>query len=380
MPHQEIYLAALDQQSCEAMSRLAADIGDGALADRARGAAERIQRRLLSDYYDAGQQFYGFSRNRDGSLDRTATIYPAVAWWSGNLSLPRADRMLTRWASEEFSTDWGTRDVSRREAVYDPISYHQGTVWPLFTGWVALAEYRAGRSLSGYAHLMQNADLTFAQDLGALTELLSGAYFQPLGRSTPHQMWSSAMVLAPAIRGLFGLEADAQRHTLRIDPHLPAGWDQAIVHSVPLGENRLDVTYRRSGARLEVEVRSTKPAIFCVATKETPKDNECKEPATTVRRLDLSLPPVELDLPHGLPLPGARTTQVKALRDEAGERGRTVRLAGQAGSNCEFTVRLNRPAVRVEGGSLRGNRLLVEFASTGADDAGYVTQELRFTW
>src|SRR5581483_10044296 len=130
MPHQEIYLAALDQQSCEAMSRLAADIGDGALADRARGAAERIQRRLLSDYYDAGQQFYGFSRNRDGSLDRTATIYPAVAWWSGNLSLPRADRMLTRWASEEFSTDWGTRDVSRREAVYDPISYHQGTVWP----------------------------------------------------------------------------------------------------------------------------------------------------------------------------------------------------------------------------------------------------------
>lgn len=64
-------------------------------------------------------------------------------------------------------------------------SYHQGSAWPLFTGWVALAEYRARRVLSGYQHLMQNADLTWFEDPGAVTELLSGAFFQSLGRSTP---------------------------------------------------------------------------------------------------------------------------------------------------------------------------------------------------
>ena len=57
---------------------------------------------------------------------------------------------------EELSTDWGTRDMSPTVSFYDPISYHQGSVWPLFTGWVSVSEYHNGRHLSGYAHLMQN--------------------------------------------------------------------------------------------------------------------------------------------------------------------------------------------------------------------------------
>lgn len=76
------------------------------------------------------------------------------------MALAQPDGMLERWASAEFSTDWGTRDVSDQTPFYDPISYHQGSVWPLFTGWVPLAEYRACRPLAGYQHLMQNAALT----------------------------------------------------------------------------------------------------------------------------------------------------------------------------------------------------------------------------
>jgi hypothetical protein len=113
-------------------------------------------------------------------VDKTATIYPSIAWWDGHYSLQQPDAMFRRWASHEFSTDWGLRDVGEDEAIYDPISYHQGSVWPLFTGWASVAEYRTGRTLSGYAHLMQNANLTWEQDLGAVTELLSGDYFAPV--------------------------------------------------------------------------------------------------------------------------------------------------------------------------------------------------------
>ena len=42
--------------------------------------------------------------------------------------------MLSRWASPEFSTDWGTRDISEHTPFYDPISYHQGSIWPLVHG------------------------------------------------------------------------------------------------------------------------------------------------------------------------------------------------------------------------------------------------------
>ncbi|HMF78284.1 MAG TPA: hypothetical protein VK604_21680 [Bryobacteraceae bacterium] len=190
MPHQEIYLAALDQQGTESMSRLAALMNDASLSSGAAEQAGKIRRNIENEYYDSANRFYAFSRNSDGSTDKTATIFPAVAWWTGRLSLPDAGEMLTRWASQEFSTDWGTRDVGIREKIFDSISYHQGSVWPLFTGWVSLAEFRAGRPVSGTAHLFQNLGLTYTQDLGSVTEVLSGMFFQPL----PKQFASTLVV------------------------------------------------------------------------------------------------------------------------------------------------------------------------------------------
>src|SRR4029077_8278168 len=252
MPHQEIYLAALDQQSCASMAHLAALMHEDDLAGRAGEQSQSIRHKLEPEYYDGANRFYAFSRHPDGTTDETATMFPAVAWWTGRLSLPNAEAMLTRWASHEFSTDWGTRDLSEKEAIFDPISYHQGTVWPLFTGWVSLAEYRAGRPLSGCAHLMQNAGLTWSQDLGAVTELLSGELFQPLGRSSSHQVWSSAMVVTPALRGLFGLDWDAPNRVLRVAPNLPADWGRARLHNVPLGNSRLEVEFSREAGRMVV--------------------------------------------------------------------------------------------------------------------------------
>jgi glycogen debranching enzyme len=186
---------------------------------------------------------WAFSQNGAAGIDRTATIYPSVAWWDGTYALPQSDAMFARWASPEFSTGWGTRDVGDHEKVYDPISYHQGTVWPLFTGWASLAEYRTGRPAAGYEHLMQNVDLTYAQDLGAVTELLSGKFYAPLGRSTSHQMWSSAMVISPALRGLFGIRVDAEHKTVWVNPQMPAGWTGATMHNLNLEGKMVDVKF-----------------------------------------------------------------------------------------------------------------------------------------
>ncbi len=148
-----------------------------------------------------------------------------MALWANGAGLPNPAHQLHDWASSSFETDWGTRAVDARDPVYDPISYHRGSVWPLFTGWTAMAAYRTGHPLAGYAALRQNVDLTWQGDPGSVTELLSGAFYQPLGRSSTHQLWSSAMVLAPALRELFGLEPDALTHTLLVHPHLPPAWD-----------------------------------------------------------------------------------------------------------------------------------------------------------
>src|SRR5215475_236738 len=254
LPHQEIYLAALDQQASAAFSNIANSTGHTKLAAEATQRATAVAKQLEKEYFQSEAKFYAFSRNADGTLDASPTIYPSVAAWDGTFNLSQAKDMLSRWASQEFSTDWGTRDLSPSVSFYDPISYHQGSVWPLFTGWVSLFEYRNGRTLSGYAHLMQNADLTWAQDLGGVTELLSSEFFRWFGRSTSHQLWSSAMVITPTVRGMFGLEWNAQNKTLTVTPNLPAHWNGAKMMGVPIGAKRVTVEMQRQGSVLSVRL------------------------------------------------------------------------------------------------------------------------------
>jgi Amylo-alpha-1,6-glucosidase len=375
MPHQEIYLAALDQQSADAISRLAAIMKDATMSANATRKAEEIRAKLESEYYTAAERFYAFSRHADGSLDRTATIFPAVAWWSGRLALPHADAMLSRWASPEFSTDWGTRDIGSGTSFYDPISYHQGSVWPLFTGWVSLAEYRAGRALAGYQHLMQNAGLTWSQDLGAVTELLSGEFFQPLGRSSSHQIWSSAMVVTPALGGLFGLDWDALHRTLRLNPNLPATWDAAHLHNVPLGDARIDLDFARQGARLIITARSA-ASEFCLAPQTAPRDRDCGGPGAGTRELSLPLPAVEVGVPTGLPLPGSRTAQLKVVGEHREANRYELELEAPGGAEQVLPVRFNQPGVRVTGAELAGSNLRVRFPA----GEGYRRVSVAFSW
>jgi len=375
MPHQEMYLAALDQQSADSMSRLAALMNDSTAAADARKKAEEIRGKLDSEYYDSTGQFYAFSRNGDGSLDRTATIYPAVAWWSGRLALRRADAMLSRWASPEFSTDWGTRDISEHTPFYDPISYHQGSIWPLFTGWVALAEYRAGRALSGYAHLMQNAGLTWAQDLGSVTELLSGDLYQPLGRSSSHQVWSSAMVLTPALRGLFGLDWDALHRSLRVAPNLPAGWDRAKLHNVPLGNSRIELEFMRQKDGLAVHARSATGEGFCLAAQTAPRDQPCGHLAA-VQELLLPLAGVELGIPSQLPLPGARTAQLKVVDERRSANRYEVDFEAPGGAAYDLPLRMNRPNVRFQGAEVADSKVRLRFPA----GTGYQRTSVIFSW
>ncbi len=353
MPHQEIYLAALDQQASGAMGRLSALMGDSTLAEAARERADAVGAKIEQEY--AGGM-YAFSRNTDGTLDKTATIYPAIAWWDGHYSLKRTDSMFTRWDSHEFSTDWGARDVGEHEQIYDPISYHQGSVWPLFTGWASIADYRTGRTLSGYAHLMQNSDLTYQQDLGAVTELLSGAYFVPFGRSTTHQMWSSAMVITPLARGLLGISRDATTRTLVIDPHLPAKWDHATLHNLAVGGQMVNLEMRRDGGTLVVRMtpvtttKSSQPIAlsFKDGTKATTLPGGGAE-------LKTPLPEIEVGIPTGLPLPGATTAQLKVLSENRDLRSITLQLEAQGGSTWDLPVRLNAPLVvgpRMDGATL----------------------------
>ena len=366
MPKEEAYLAALDAQAYSAIAGLAEQQGESALAQEARAKAKSISAEIEAHFYDKADRFYAFSRNDDGTLDHTATVYPAVAWWDEGSSLGQATPMLGRWASSEFSTDWGARDISENTGFYDPISYHQGSVWPLFTGWVSLAEYRAGKPLAGYASLMQNLNLTWAQDLGSVTELLSGQFFQPLGRSSSHQLWSSAMVISPLVRGLFGATWDASKKTMFLNPHLPADWDRAKLEHVQLGDTDASLEMRRVGQELRIQAM---PQSVCLARSPS-------EHVACSHLLNIPLPAVELAMPADLPEPGSVTRQLKAIEENVGERSATFTFEAQGGSVHHLALRLNRTGIKVDGAKINGSRLDLQFP----EGQGYVKKTITFQW
>jgi glycogen debranching enzyme len=381
MPHQEVYLALLDQQASGAMSKLAGLLGDQPTADATAARAAELSKKIEAEYYDPARQEYAFSRNVDGTLDRSSTVYPAIAWWNGGEGLAHSQASFRRWASHDFSTDWGLRDVAESDPVYDPISYHQGSVWPLFTGWASVAEYRAGHALSGYAHLMQNADLTTAQDLGAVTELLSGAFFQPFGRSTSHQLWSSAMVITPALRGLFGVDVDGLSGSVRLDPHLPADWSEALVERLHVGASVCSLEYQRQGQSLVVKVVAVSgPKVRLTSLVKGSRSS------TDGSSIIFALPAVEVAVPHGLPLLGARTSQMKVLGETVEARSLKLELEGEAGSVVELKVRRNESKLNlhVDGGTLLNSvdkgdgldRLVVRFA----EGTGYQQKVVELRW
>lgn len=379
LPYQEIYLAVLDQASSQAIEDMARMMQDQSLATNAAAQSKHIADVVAS--YRQRDGSYSFSRNADGSFDTTSTIFPSIALWSNQKNLPEPDLMLSLWASHHFATDWGVRSVSDTEAVFDPISYHQGSVWPLFTGWASLAQYRTNHPLAGYAALMRNIDLTWTQDPGFVTEVLSGAFFQPLGRSSSHQLWSSAMTLSPAIRGLFGIDVDALRRNLRLQPHLPATWDFAKARNVRIGDNLYEITLKRDGNHLSATIRSSEPTVLCINLV----GEVCPDKIATTHTVSLPLPPVEVSLAEqSLPEIGSVTTQPRIIDESYQADHLSLTLEGIAETKVDLFVRRNlpkpmgktTPAISVNGAERIGDTLRVIFPQ----GSGFVSQQVHISW
>jgi len=368
MPKQEVYLALLDQQASSAMAELGGLLNEPALAKTAKDRAATLSSKIEREYYRADTGTYAFSKNGPAT-DDTATVFPAIAWWNtqhGDLGLLHPAASLRSWGSHDFDTDWGLRDVAESAAVYDPISYHQGSVWPLFTGWSAMAQYRSGHPMAGYQATMQNADLTTAQDIGAVTELLSGAFYEPFGRSTSHQLWSSAMVVTPLLRGMFGLDIDALHHAVSVTPRLPAEWNHAAVRRLHVGESVVDVDYQRMSGAMVVSLK----LLSGPAVRLTGAGGE----GTTMRQ---PLPTVEVSVPHVLPPRGSRTAQMKVLDEQRDARSLRLELEGMAGTDATLPIRLNTPVtVHAEGAELTRGQLHVSFDGM----SGYHTKVVTLRW
>ncbi len=149
------------------------------------------------------------------------------------------------------------RIISQNSKFYDGSGYHYGSVWPLFTGWASVGEYRYHRTFPAYSNLRSNALLGLDGALGHFTEVLSGDYYQSFATSSPHQIWSSAMVVSPILRGMFGLQTDAEKHEITLAPHVPADWTTFAIHNVHVADVSVDFQYHKTEDSITLEAKRT---------------------------------------------------------------------------------------------------------------------------
>ncbi len=250
----ELYQSGLGAQALRALSSLAHLAGKEDVSQQLGQEFARQKPLVNQSFWLADKNRFAFALDRNNQKIDEPSVLATVPMWFGLLDDDKAGAMLTQLAAPEHQADWGMRIISNQSAKYSAGGYHFGSVWPLFTGWASVGEYRYHRALPGFSNLLANSQLAMDGSLGHVTEVLSGDYYQPLSTSSPHQIWSAAMVISPLLRGLFGLEADAGACHLTFAPHVPADWTWFTLENVRVGSASLRMSYRKTLTEIVLEV------------------------------------------------------------------------------------------------------------------------------
>ena len=249
----EIYQASLGIEALRAVATLAQLVGKNEIAPEIDRTFDRQRIRLNEAFWSSEKKFFAFAIDPNDHQMDEATVLPAVPLWFGLLDPVKAGDEIARLAGPDMQSDWGMRILSSSSEKYAGDGYHYGSVWPLFTGWASVGEYRYHRDLDAYSNLRANALLALDGSPGHFTEVLNGNYYEPLATSTPQQIWSAAMVVSPILRGLFGLKTNAAAGEIALKPHMPAHWPSFTIDNLNVGSTTLTLHFRKDANNIWLE-------------------------------------------------------------------------------------------------------------------------------
>lgn len=252
--HNSIYLTALWAQTLKDAAYMTKQLGKEDLSERYSQDAGKVQQFVSEEFWSNSGQFYNFGRYTDGTFNPERTIMPAIPAYFNLLEDEKAIGNLEELAGNEFTTNWGVRIVSSRSKHFNPRGYHTGSVWPLFTGWTALAEYEYGRPLQGFAHIMNNLQVANHWAQGYVEEVLHGEQYNPSG-VCPHQCWSETGGLHPAITGMIGWKPDAPDNSACLQPRFPVHWNRVVVNHLKVGDSDIRMEYERGAGETRYRFR-----------------------------------------------------------------------------------------------------------------------------
>ncbi len=257
------YVFAAKQLAARCALRLGLIERAGQLATEAQTLAARFEQAFWCE------ELGTYALALDGAKQpcRVRSSNAGQVLFSGMVREDRARRVAADLMRPHLFTGWGIRTVAQGEARYNPMSYHNGSIWPHDNALIALGLSRYGLKHS-LGHLFKALfDAATYMDLRRLPELFCG-FRRERGRgptlypvACAPQAWASATPFT-LLEAALGLEFDVGRGEIRLrHPRLPPFLNEVVLRELQLGPSSVDLRVSRHGDEVALEVLRTRGRI-----------------------------------------------------------------------------------------------------------------------
>ncbi len=238
-----------------AMADLARRRGEPDESARWGEKADRLQEAVERSFWLDDLGTYALALDGSGQPCRVRTSNPGHLLFSGLPRHDRAERVTAQLLGGSLNSGWGIRTLAQGEPRYNPMSYHNGSVWPHDTALCAAGMARYG-ARDSVARLLSDMFETAVKFDMRLPELFCGFERRAGEPPIPYpvaclpQAWAAGSVFM-LLQACLGLSIDGWHGEIHIDrPRLPIGIGRLTVRHLAVGSMRVDLIFRRIGERV----------------------------------------------------------------------------------------------------------------------------------
>jgi glycogen debranching enzyme len=246
---------------------VAAKLGLQSLAQQLSREAEVLRERFEEAFWCSDIGTYALALDGAKRPCRVRSSNAGHALFTGIAGPQRARRTADTLMGREAFSGWGIRTIAQGEARYNPMSYHNGSVWPHDNALIGLGFARYGFKADAARILQGLFSAATHQEARRLPELFCGFLRRPNGAPTAYpvacspQAWSAAAYIG-LISACIGLEMIHERDQVQLrNPILPDFVDEVVLRNLSLGESRLDLRLHRYGEDVTANVLSREGSV-----------------------------------------------------------------------------------------------------------------------
>jgi glycogen debranching enzyme len=249
---------------------LARALGDELASDAHLARAARLRERFLAAFWSAELGTFALALDGKKRACKVRSSNAGHALFAAIAEPAQAARVAATLMDSTSFSDWGIRTIPEGEARYNPMSYHNGSIWPHDNGLIALGFARYGLREPLLRVLAGLFDTAAATELHRLPELFCG--FPRREREGPTsypvacspQAWSSASAFA-LLGAALGISFHPAERQIRFTrPALPNFLDEVRLERLRMGDVSVDLLFRRYGHDASLNVLRKEGAVEVV--------------------------------------------------------------------------------------------------------------------